>query len=59
MFLEIFVFKSQVEAQQLKDYHGATANLYECSSGAEVIGRAGLGFSGYTDMPVWVVIVET
>ena len=57
MWLEIVVFNKQAEAQR---YVSATdgARIYDCNQGAEVIGRTGLRFKGFTDQHVWVVIVE-
>jgi hypothetical protein len=57
MFLEIVVFKTEAEAQRYKDFSGDAAKMYSCDQGAEVVGRAGLGFQGFTDKPVWVVTV--
>lgn len=57
MFLEIVVFKTETEAQRYKDFNGDSAEMYSCDQGAEIVGRAGLGFQGYTDQPVWVVVV--
>lgn len=58
MFLEIFVFNNATDAQRLKDYEGEQATIYECDEGAEVIGRAGLGYSGYSNEPIWIVNVN-
>ena len=58
MFLEIVVFNNEAYAKRYKDFHGKNAQLYDCDKGAEVVGRAGLGFTGYTDTHVWIVAVK-
>lgn len=57
MWLEVLIFKNESDAKRYV-LQNEGAQLFDCSEGAEVVGRAGLGFSGYTNQHVWVVIMK-